>query len=69
MSAISEIGDLLRDGDQSQVVLASPPSHCGEECANFGVAQQRPGFIDDQESRPALASHTVPDPTGDEVDG
>src|SRR5713101_5496245 len=69
MPAICEIGDLLRDGDQPEVVLPSPASHRREERSTFGVTQQRPGFVDDQESGPALASHTVPDPTGDEVDG
>ena len=69
MPLVSQIGYLLRDRDQTEVVLAGAARHGGEEGAAFRVAQQRPGLVDDQQAGASLAAHARPHPAGDQVDG
>ncbi len=64
-----EVGHILRDGDQPQVVLASAPRHCRDEGAALGIAQQRPRLVDHEQPRPALLPDAPPDEGGDQVDG
>ncbi len=67
MVRAEEVGRVLGDGDHAEVVLARAPRHARDERPTFGIAQQRPRFVDHQKARAPLATDPVPHEVGDQM--